>query len=87
MTRCGCRAEKVRDSEGPLARPLQVAVKLLSPLHSSYGVEEVHVRAEHEANILEALKAKTLKNFSIPLHLLHLPPLDQPEGLVYIVMG
>lgn len=87
MGGCECRAEKVRGPEGPLEKPVQVAVKVMQPSQHPQGVDLLKVTAQDEANALEALRAKKLKAFTTPLHLLHLPPLSEPAAPAYIVMG
>lgn len=81
-----CRADKVRGPEGPLKKPVQVAVKVMQPSQDPQGVKLLRVTAQAEANALEALRAKKLQAFT-PLHLLHLPSLSEPEAPAYIVMG
>ena len=74
--------------QGVLQKPEKVAVKVMYPSGSEYGAELLALRAEEEAQTLQTLQeVQSMKKYTVPLHLLHLPPLTEPAAPVYIVMG
>lgn len=68
------------DAAGTLASPLPVAVKEIQLLPGCASADSV----QHEANVLESLGNQP---FSVPYHGLYLPPVHQPNGPAFLVMG
>ena len=75
-----CRGEKVKGPQGPLAKPVRIAIKELQPGAPEYALDQLH----QEANVLKALSDKP---YTVRHHSFHAFSHSPDHVAGYLVMG